>query len=91
MLAADANEGVIATRHIELELGQTHVPAVQTSYRVRVGAHIGVLRTIVSDQLAWAHVGRDIVTNDGRVLFKAEVIEVGHGDDGELAAGDPDS
>jgi len=59
--------------------------ARQTSYRVRLGKRQATLRTVESAGFAWGDVGGDI-TADGKVLYRAEVVEAGHDDAAARAA-----
>ena len=36
------------------------------------------MRTLQSDDFAWGDVGGEITAEDGRVLYRAELIDAGH-------------
>jgi hypothetical protein len=77
-LAADENEGLVAAEDVRLSVGGAQLACKRTSYRVRVGKHRATLRTIESASFAWGDVGGEITAANGKVLYKAEVIEAGH-------------
>jgi hypothetical protein len=78
MLVADENRGVLGSTGVMLEVDGAPLAATKTSYDVRVGAHEAVLSTYATDAFPWGHVGGEIATTDGRLLYKAEVIDVGN-------------
>ena len=78
MLVADENRGVIGSTGVVLEVDGSQLAATKTSYDVRVGAHQAVLSTFAARAFPWGHVGGEIATADGHVLYKAEVIDVGN-------------
>ncbi|MEM1030009.1 MAG: hypothetical protein AAGN82_06650 [Myxococcota bacterium] len=83
VLTADVNEGQIAEETISLSLGENRsVPATKSTFRVWVGDREATLETLAPrDASAWAWGddagGRIVATDDGEVLFRAEVVEVG--------------
>ncbi len=52
----------------------------KTSYRVRVGKKKATLRTVESEGFAWGDLGGEITAGNGKVLYRAEVVELGHSD-----------
>ncbi len=89
MLSADANETELGSTGVLVEVGGAKLPCVKTAYRVRVGAHQATMSTLSSEQVPWQHVGGEIVGKDGKLLYKAEIVELGRGNDtAKLATGD---
>jgi hypothetical protein len=84
-LAADANEALVGTEDVTVDIGGAALPAKRTTYRVRVGKRAATLKTFESAAFAWGDVGGEIITTDGKVLYRAEVVESGH-DDGAAEA-----
>lgn len=84
-LTADQNEAVLGTEEVTVDVGGTSVTAKRTTYRVRVGKKHGTLKTLESGAFAWGDVGGEI-TADGKILYRAEVIEAGHDDGAAKAA-----
>lgn len=78
-LAADANEAVLATEDVTVEVGGAPVACQKTSFRVRVGSRAATLWTLESAAFAWGDLGGEIRAEDGRVLYKAEIVDAGHG------------
>ncbi|MFT3774772.1 MAG: hypothetical protein QM820_56205 [Minicystis sp.] len=85
-LSADQNEALVGTEDVTVDVGGAAVPAKKTTYRVRVGKKQATLRTLESATFAWGDVGGEITADSGKVLYKAEVIEAGHGDAAKAAA-----
>lgn len=85
-LAADENLGLIEERDDKLEIAGSTVDATVTRYRVRVGAHDAVMVTKSAPTFAWGDVGGEIRTQNGKVLFKAEIVESGHAERHGIAA-----
>lgn len=77
VLNADANEGEIGSTGVLVDVGSSELAAVQTSYRVRVGTHSAVMSMLASDGFAWGDVGAEIQTEDGKLLYKAEIVDMG--------------
>lgn len=84
-LSADQNEAVVGTEDVTVDVGGAAVPAKRTTYRVRVGKKQATLKTLESTAFAWGDVGGEITTANGKVLYRAEVVEAGH-DDGAKAS-----
>jgi hypothetical protein len=84
-LTADQNEAVVGTEDVTVDVGGASVPARRTTYRVRVGKKQATLQTLESSTFAWGDVGGEITAN-GKVLYRAEVIESGHDDGAAKAA-----
>jgi hypothetical protein len=76
-LAADQNEAFLGVEDVVLDLGGTLLPCRKASYRVRVGKRQATLHTLASDGFAWGDVGGEITAASGKVLYRAEVVEVG--------------
>jgi hypothetical protein len=68
---------MIGTERLVVSVGGHDIPCTQTRYRVIVGKRAATMRTIASESFAWGDVGGDIVSDDGRVLYRAEVVDVG--------------
>ncbi len=89
MLSADSNEAELGSTGVLIEVGGAELPCVKTAYRVRVGAHRATMHTLSSEKVPWQNVGGEIVGADGKLLYKAEIVEIGRGsDDAKLATGD---
>ena len=79
-LAADENEAVLGSEDAMLDVGGAPLPVRKTSYRVRVGKRSATLRTVESEGFAWGDLGGEITAANGKVLYRAEVVELGHSD-----------
>ena len=79
-LAADENEAMLGAEDGMLDVGGAPLPVRKTSYRVRVGKKAATLRTVESEGFAWGDLGGEITAGNGKVLYRAEVVELGHAD-----------
>ncbi|XXT16793.1 hypothetical protein WME94_41835 [Sorangium sp. So ce429] len=79
-LAADENEEVLGTEAVNVEVGGAPIACQKTSFRVRIGKTKATMRTLQSDGFAWGDVGGEITAEDGRVLYRAELVDRGHAD-----------
>lgn len=79
-LAADENEAMLGAEDAMLDVGGAPLPVRKTSYRVRVGKKQATLRTVESEGFAWGDLGGEITAGNGKVLYRAEVVELGHSD-----------
>ncbi len=78
MLAADENQGMLGSTGVTVNVNGAELAATKTSYNVRVGAHQAVMSTYAVENFPWGHIGGEIATLDGQVLYKAEVIDIGN-------------
>lgn len=79
-LAADENQAMLGAEDAMLDVGGAPIPVRKTSYRVRVGKKQATLRTVESEGFAWGDLGGEITALNGKVLYRAEVVELGHSD-----------
>ena len=77
-LAADENEAMLSAEDMMLDVGGAPLPVRKTTYRVRVGKKTATLRTMESEGFAWGDLGGEITAANGKVLYRAEVVELGH-------------
>jgi hypothetical protein len=85
-LAADSNDALVGTEEVTVDVAGAAIPARKTTYRVRVGKREATMRTFESTTFAWGDVGGEITTANGKVLYRAEVVEAGHDDAAATAA-----
>jgi hypothetical protein len=76
-LAADDNQGAIGSENVTVSVGGRDFPCTQTRYHVTVGKRAATMRTLSSGSFPWGDVGGEIVSDDGKVLYRAEVVEAG--------------
>jgi hypothetical protein len=77
-LAADQNEAFLGAEDVLVDIGGAPLPCHKASYRVRVGKKQATLNTLSSDGFAWGDIGGEITAAGGKILYRAEVVEVGH-------------
>jgi hypothetical protein len=89
IVLADDNEGLVDDEEVKLSLGDTTLVATKLTYRVRVGGRAGFMSTYASEGFAWGDAGGEIRTATGEVLYKAEIVDVGHEAGTSVAASEP--
>jgi hypothetical protein len=78
MLSADDNQGQTSTENVKVAVGGKEVDAVKTSYRVLVGTKHATMSSTTSSGFAWGDVGGEIRSDDGKILYRVEVLESGN-------------
>ncbi len=78
MLSADDNQGETSSENVKVAVGGKEVDAIKTSYRVLVGTKHATMSTTTSSGFAWGDVGGEIRSDDGKLLYRVEVIESGN-------------
>jgi hypothetical protein len=76
-LAADANEASLGTESVTVDLGGQSLKCDKASWRVVIGKHKAIMTALTSDAFPWSDVGGEIKTDDGKVLYHAEVVDTG--------------
>jgi hypothetical protein len=76
-LVADDNEGAIGSETVTVSVGGHPMACTETRYRVLVQKHAATMRALSNESFPWGDVGGDIVSDDGRVLYRAEIVDVG--------------
>ena len=87
-LAADANEGQLSSQQVSDTVGNTELKATKTSYRILLGESDATMSTLQSNSVAWGDVGGEIVDSMGTTLYKAEVLDMGNGQNAAVAIDD---
>jgi uncharacterized cupredoxin-like copper-binding protein len=94
MVVADENEEALGSEHVVAAMGSDMLPAQRTSFRVKIGDKRATLTTVVSARFPWGDLSGEIAAEDGSVIYRAEVVNVGHvvesrtGADPEVAKSD---
>ncbi|MDI3283693.1 hypothetical protein [Polyangium sp. 15x6] len=78
MVVADENEAALGSEHVVAVMGNDLLPAKRTSFRVKIGEKKATLTTVVSDKFSWGDLSGEITADDGSVIYRAEVVNVGH-------------
>jgi hypothetical protein len=78
VFVADENEGEIESAKTKLDVQGHALDGTETSFRVKVRGHSGTMRTFELDNSAWGEVSSEVTGEDGLVLYRAEVVDVGH-------------
>ncbi len=78
MVVADENEASLGSEHVVAVMGKEMLPAERTSFRVKIGDKKATLTTVVSTKFPWGDLSGEIAADDGSVIYRAEVVNVGH-------------
>ena len=76
--AADANDGVVAPGRTTGLVGPSELDCETKTYKVRVGDRFGTLTVSRTDQVAGGDVTGDLIADDGTVIYRSELVEVGN-------------
>jgi hypothetical protein len=74
---ADENEALLDETEGTLTVGATALPITRATYAVRIQGKKAKLETVTSKGFAWGDVGGTIIGADGKVFFKAELVDIG--------------
>ncbi len=78
-LVADQNEAQLGTEAVKLNVaGHGTMACERATYRVKVGTETATMRTTESDAFAWGDVAAEITGANGKLIYKAEIIDAGH-------------
>jgi hypothetical protein len=76
--AADQNEGQIDSGAATLDVRGRQVDCNETSFRVKFHGKEATMRTTELVNSPWGEVAAEVKTAKGAVLYRAEVVDVGH-------------
>jgi hypothetical protein len=76
--AADANDGIVASNHATCLVGPNELDCETKTYKVRVGEKSATLSVSHSDKVASGDVMGDITADDGTVIYRSELVEMGN-------------
>lgn len=79
IVVPDRNDDIIGSEIVKATVGDQSIDAKKTSYKVTLGKRQATLSTLSSDAFAWGDVGGEIRGTDGRIIYRAEVVETGSG------------
>lgn len=77
-LVPDSNDRTLTSDHTSCMVGDESVDCDVTVYRVTLGGKNAKLSVTTSDKLPGRDVGGDIVSEDGKVLYSARLVERGN-------------
>lgn len=77
VVVADANEQTYGTEEISVKVGTKSVNADKTTYKVLIGDKSATMSITQSDGFAWGDLAGEIVSDDGSVIYRAEILESG--------------
>jgi hypothetical protein len=73
---ADENEALLDETEGTLTVGATALPVTRATYAVRIKGKKAKLETVTSKGFAWGDVGGTITGSDGKIFFKAELVDL---------------
>jgi hypothetical protein len=74
---ADENEALVTEEPAKISIAGSEIDATRSVYKVRIGKKAATLKTLASEGFAWGDLGGEIVTADGKVFYKAELVDAG--------------
>ena len=86
VFAPDENESKIDSETTTCLVGEKELPCEKTTYRVRVGDKTGVLSIMTSTEVPGRDIGGEVTGEDGSVLYRAELVEMGNTGMASMAA-----
>ncbi len=78
VISTDENEQLIQSEPVTATVGREPLSAKRNTYRVRIGKKQALLRSTSSPEFCWGDIEDEIVTAKGDVLYRAEIIHIGH-------------
>lgn len=78
LVVADENEQLLQSEQVIATVGNESMPAKRNTYRVRMGKKRAIMRSTSSPEFCWGDIEGEIVTAKGDVLYRAEIIHLGH-------------
>jgi hypothetical protein len=78
-LAADQNEATLGAEKVKMDVAGLGATACErATYRVKVGKQTATMKTVASPAFVWGDVAAEITAANGKLLYKAEVVDAGH-------------
>jgi hypothetical protein len=78
VFAADENEGQIDSGLAKIDVRGREIDCKETSFRVKVRGREATMRTMQLVNSPWGEVAAEVKTAQGALLYRAEVVDVGH-------------
>ncbi len=75
----DSNDALVGTESSTCLVGQEELDCEKTRYTVTIGDQTADLTVVRSEKLDGLDVSGEIATHDGKIMYKAELIERGKG------------
>lgn len=75
--ATDSNDGLLHSEDTTVQIGSTTLPATKFEYAVQVKGTKAKMSAYSSDEFAWGDLGGEIKADSGKLLYKAEIVEIG--------------
>jgi hypothetical protein len=76
VFAADSNDGMLGSERTTCLLGSRELDCEVKSYRVHVKEQAATLKVSESNELPGRDLAGEILTEDGRVLYRSQIVTV---------------
>lgn len=86
VVVPDRNEETLSSEIVTTNVGDKAIDCKKTSYRVAFGKKTAVMSTLTSDAFVWGDVGGEIKSDAGKVIYRAEVVQLGSGEPASATA-----
>lgn len=77
VVVADANDETIGSEDITVDVAGKALAAQKTSYKVKIGKKAATMTITQSDAFLWGDLAGEIVSADGTVVYRAELVDSG--------------
>lgn len=74
---ADQNEEMLAEADVDVDVAGKPMAGHERTFRVRLGKKQGTMKTVESARFPWGDLAAEISAHDGKVVYKAEIVETG--------------
>jgi hypothetical protein len=78
-VVADQNEEMLGEADVDVDVAGKAMPGRERTFRVRLGKKQGTMRTVESARFPWGDLAAEISGQDGKLIYKAEIVETGKG------------
>jgi hypothetical protein len=76
-VVADQNEEMLGEADVDVDVAGKAMAGHERTFRVRLGKKQGTMRTVESARFPWGDLAAEISGQDGKVIYKAEIVETG--------------
>ena len=86
-MSAEANDGLVERSSHDVSLGGTEWDAVASTFSVWVGERHATMKRVVANDFHWGEIEFELRDDEDEVLFRAAVVDHGHGEKRRLPVG----
>ena len=85
VVAADSNSGQVGETQETCTVGEAELPCTSRTFEVMIGGEAATLVVTNSEELPGRDLGGVLESDQGEVLYRAELVEMQHGSNGSVA------